>query len=158
MLYLAVYAFMTLGAFATVALLRKGGLEGDEIEDFTGLAKRHRMAAFVMLLFMVSLAGIPPTAGFIGKFYLFLAAVDAGLAWLAVVGVLLAAVGAYYYLRVVMVMYMRDPIPSEGFTPHFAASPAIGVVLACAVAGVVLLGLYPDPLLSLATHAVPLLK
>ena len=96
MLYLAVYAFMTLGAFAVVAMLRKGGLEGDEIEDFTGLAKRQPLAAFLMLVFMVSLAGIPPTAGFIGKFYLFMAAVKAGLTWLAVVAVLFAAVSAYY--------------------------------------------------------------
>src|SRR5207244_5115433 len=81
MLYLAVYAFMTLGAFAVVAMFRKGGLEGEEIEDFTGLAKRQPIAALLMLVFMVSLAGIPPTAGFIGKLYLFLAAVNAGLAW-----------------------------------------------------------------------------
>jgi NADH-quinone oxidoreductase subunit N len=157
MLYLALYAFMTLGAFAVVALLRKGGLDGDEIDDFTGLAKRQPTAAFVMLLFMVSLAGIPPTAGFIAKFYVFLAAVNAGLAWLAVVGVLFAAVSAYYYLRVVMVMYMREPL-AEGLAPRFAASPTIGVVLACTVAGVILFGLFPDPLLSLATHAIPLLK
>lgn len=158
MLYLAVYAFMTLGAFSVVAMLRKGGLEGDEIEDFTGLAKRQRVAAFLMLVFMVSLAGIPPTAGFIGKFYLFLAAVNAGLAWLAVVAVLFAAVSAYYYLRVVMVMYMRDREPAEGPEPRLAASPAMAIVLASAVAGVLLLGLYPDPLVSVAVHAVLPLK
>ncbi len=103
MVYLAVYSFMTLGAFAVVALLRHGGLEGENIEDFTGLAKRQPVAAFLMLAFMVSLAGIPPTAGFIGKLYLLLAAVEAGLAWLAVVAILFAAVAAYYYLRVIMV-------------------------------------------------------
>jgi NADH-quinone oxidoreductase subunit N len=158
MLYLAVYSFMTLGAFAMVALLRKGGLEGDEIEDFSGLAKRQPGAAFVMLLFMVSLAGIPPTAGFIGKFYLFLAAVNAGLAWLAVVAVLFAAASAYYYLRVVLVMYMRDPLGFGALEPRFVTSPAAGLVVACAAAGVVLLGLFPDPLLSLAAQAVPHLK
>ena len=158
MLYLAVYAFMTLGAFAVVAMLRKGGLEGEEIEDFTGLAKRQPIAAFLMLVFMVSLAGIPPTAGFIGKFYLFLAAVNAGLAWLAVIAVLFAAVSAYYYLRVVMVMYMRDLDISAGLAPRFASSPAMTIVLACAVAGVVILGLYPDPLVSLTTSAVLTLK
>jgi len=158
MLYLAVYAFMTLGAFAVVAMLRKGGLEGEEIEDFTGLAKRQPIAAFLMLVFMVSLAGIPPTAGFIGKFYLFLAAVNAGLAWLAVIAVLFAAVSAYYYLRVVMVMYMRDLDISAGLAPRFASSPAMTVVLACAIAGVVILGLYPDPLVSLTTSAVLTLK
>ena len=158
MLYLAVYAFMTLGAFAVAAMIRKGGLEGDEIEDFTGLAKRQPIAAFLMLVFMVSLAGIPPTAGFIGKFYLFLAAVNAGLAWLAVVAVLFAAVSAFYYLRVVMVMYMRELDTSAGLAPRFASSPAMTVVLACAVAGVVILGLYPDPLVSLTTSAVLILK
>lgn len=154
MLYLAVYAFMTLGAFAIVAMLRKGGLEGEEIVDFTGLAKRHRLAALLMLVFMISLAGIPPTAGFIGKFYLFLAAVKAGLTWLAVIAVLFAAVSAYYYLRVVMVMYMREPDPSTGMQPRLANSPALTVVLASALAGVVLLGLYPNPLVSLTTLAV----
>ncbi|MGH7254815.1 MAG: NADH-quinone oxidoreductase subunit N [Nitrospirales bacterium] len=158
MLYLAVYSFMTLGAFAVVAMLRKGGLEGDELEDFTGLAKRQRVAALLMLVFMVSLAGIPPTAGFIGKFYLFLAAVNAGLAWLAVIAVLFAAVSAYYYLRVVMVMYMREPQEAPGAAPRLAATPTTVIALACAVAGVVLLGLYPDPLVSVTTFAAFPLK
>jgi NADH:ubiquinone oxidoreductase subunit 2 (chain N) len=78
MLYLAVYSFMTLGAFAVVAMVRKEGVDGDEIEDFAGLSTRHPVAALLMLVFMVSLAGIPPTAGFIGKFYLFMAAIKAG--------------------------------------------------------------------------------
>ncbi|MEW6543408.1 MAG: NADH-quinone oxidoreductase subunit N [Nitrospirota bacterium] len=158
MLYLAVYAFMTLGAFAVVGLLRKGGLEGDEIEDFTGLAKRQPLAALLMLVFMVSLAGIPPTAGFIGKLYLFMAAVKAGLAWLAVVALLFAAVSAYYYLRVVMVMYMREPDSSVTVVPRLAATPALTIVLASAIAGVVLLGLYPDPLIWLTSQAVLALK
>jgi NADH-quinone oxidoreductase subunit N len=158
MLYLAVYAFMTLGAFAVVGMLRKGGLEGEEIEDFTGLAKRQRTAAFLMMVFMVSLAGIPPTAGFIGKFYLFLAAVEGGLTWLAVVAVLFAAVSAYYYLRVVMVMYMREPQAERGAAPHLAVSPALTVVLVCTLAGVVLLGLFPNLLVSVTTQAVPALK
>lgn len=158
LLYLAVYSFMTLGAFAVVALLRKGGLEGEEIEDFTGLAKRQPVAAFLMLIFMVSLAGIPPTAGFIGKFYLFMAAVRAGLVWLAVVALLLAAVSAYYYLRVVMVMYMREPDASVTAPPRLAPSPALTIVLASAVAGVLFFGLYPDPLVALASHAILALK
>lgn len=153
MLYLAIYAFMTLGAFTVVAMLRKGGLDGDEIEDFTGLAKRHRLAAFLMLVFMVSLAGIPPTAGFIGKFYLFLAAVKAGLTWLAVAAVLFAVVSAYYYLRVVMVMYMREPDEAGGAETRLATSPAMAVVLVSTIAGVILLGLYPAPLVAFATHA-----
>ncbi len=158
MVYLAVYSFMTLGAFAVVGLLRKGGLEGEDIEDFTGLAKRQPLAALLMLIFMVSLAGIPPTAGFIGKLYLLLAAVKAGLAWLAVVAVLFTAVGAYYYLRVVMVMYMREPQGEDDAMPRLTASPVTALVLTGALAGVVVLGLYPEPLLNITTDAVLSLK
>jgi NADH-quinone oxidoreductase subunit N len=157
MLYLAVYAFMTLGAFAVVAMVRKQGVEGDEIEDFAGLSKRYPVAALLMLIFMVSLAGIPPTAGFIGKFYLFMAAIKAGLTWLAIVAVVLTAISAYFYLRVVMVMYMREP-QSVGPATRFATSPAIAVVLACALAGVVLLGLFPNVLVSLSSQSVLVLK
>lgn len=154
MVYLAIYSFMTLGAFSIVAILRRGGLEGEDLDDFTGLAKRHKGVAFVMLLFMVSLAGIPPTAGFIGKFYLFMAAVNAGLTWLAVVGLIFAAVSAFYYLRVVMVMYMREPTTHQELETRLALSQTATVVLACAVAGVVILGLYPGPLVSFTSFAV----
>src|SRR5437879_11387375 len=110
---------MTLGAFAVVSMLRKGWLEGDESSDFTGLAKRNPWAALLMLLFMISLTGIPPTAGFIAKFYIFMAAIGAHMTWLAVLAVIFAAVSAYFYLRVVMVMYMREPadtppVPGSG--------------------------------------------
>jgi len=154
MLYLAIYSFMTLGAFAMVAILRKGGLEGEDIEDFTGLAKRHKGGAFLMLIFMVSLAGIPPTAGFIGKFYLFMAAVNAGLTWLAIFGLVFAAISAFYYLRIVMVMYMREPSPEQEQNTRLVLSPQVSVVLACAVAGVVLLGIFPGPLVSVADLSV----
>ena len=150
MLYLAIYSFMTIGAFSMIAILRKGGLEGEEIEDFTGLAKRHKGGAFLMLVFMISLAGIPPTAGFIGKFYLFMAAVNAGLAWLAIFGLVFAAISAFYYLRIVMVMYMREPSAEQEKNTRLVLSPQVSVVLACAVAGVVLLGVYPGPLVSIA--------
>ncbi|MCS6897835.1 MAG: NADH-quinone oxidoreductase subunit L, partial [Nitrospira sp.] len=158
LLYLSFYAFMTFGAFAVVAMLRKGDLEGDEIEDFSGLAKRHPLAALLMLVFMVSLAGIPPTAGFIGKFYVFMSAVKAGLTWLAIVALIFAVVSAYYYLRVVLVMYMREPEGVPAAAPHFMLSPALSIVLACAVAGVVILGLYPGPLVNLAIQAVQALQ
>ncbi|MFZ1747968.1 MAG: NADH-quinone oxidoreductase subunit N [Nitrospirales bacterium] len=150
MLYLAIYSFMTIGAFSMVAILRKGGLEGEEIEDFTGLAKRHKGGAFLMLVFMVSLAGIPPTAGFIGKLYLFMAAVNAGLAWLAIIGLIFAAISAFFYLRIVMVMYMREPSSEQELHTRLALSPQVSFVLACAVAGVVLLGIFPGPLVSVA--------
>ena len=157
LLYLALYAFMTLGAFAVVSMLRKGGLEGDEISDFTGLAKRNKWAALLMLLFMVSLTGIPPTAGFIAKFYIFMAAVNAHMTWLAVLAVIFAAVSAYFYLHVIMVMYMREPGGVSGSPGHgvrIAVSPAITVVLAIAALGVVLLGLFPNPIVKAAQSAI----
>ena len=157
MLYLALYGFMTLGAFTVVTMLRKGGLEGDEIADFTGLAKRNKWAALLMLLFMVSLTGIPPTAGFIAKFYIFMAAVSAHLTWLAVLAVIFAAVSAYFYLGVIMVMYMREPGEASGSPGHdvrIAASPAATLVLAIAALGVVLLGLFPDPIVKAAQNAI----
>ncbi|MDF0645443.1 MAG: NADH-quinone oxidoreductase subunit N [Nitrospira sp.] len=158
MLYLVVYAFMTLGAFAMIGLFRRGGLEGENIEDFAGLAKRQPLAGFLMLVFMVSLAGIPPTAGFIGKFYVFMAAVEAGLTWLAVVAVIFAAVSAYYYMRVVMVMYMRELEPTTAEAPRLLPSPALSIVLACAAAGVIIFGLFPSTLASLALQSVLALK
>jgi NADH-quinone oxidoreductase subunit N len=158
LLYIAIYSFMTLGAFALVGMLRKEGQESDNIEDYAGLAKREPLAAFFMLVFLVSLAGIPPTAGFIGKFYLFMAAVNGGMAWLAVVAVIFAAISAFYYLRIVMVMYMREPEGEAASHSRLETSPALSFVLACALAGVVLLGLFPSGLWSLATHAAPLLK
>ncbi|MEK6532345.1 MAG: NADH-quinone oxidoreductase subunit N [Nitrospirota bacterium] len=158
MLYIALYAFMTFGAFTIIAMLRKGGLEGDEIEDFSGLAKRHPFAALLMLVFMVSLAGIPPTAGFIGKFYVFMSAVQAGLTWLAVLALVFAAISAYFYLRLVMVMYMREPETVTALSPRFVSSPALSIVLACAIAGVVFFGFYPDPIVNLATQAALTLK
>jgi NADH-quinone oxidoreductase subunit N len=146
MIYLTLYSFMTLGAFAIIGMLRKGGVEGQPL------------AAFLMLVFMASLAGIPPTAGFIGKFYVFMAAVEAGLAWLAAIALIFSAVSAYYYMRVVMVMYMRDPSASSIAPPRFVASPALSFVLACAVGGVILFGLFPNPLVSFALQSVLTLK
>jgi len=158
MLYLALYAFMTLGAFAVIAMFRKGSLEGEEIEGFTGLAKRQPLAAFLMLVFMVSLAGIPPTAGFIGKLYVFMAAVEAGLTWLAVIALIFAAISAYYYMRIVLVMYMREPDATVVDQPNLVNSPALSFVLACAIAGVIIFGIFPDPLVSLALQSVLSLK
>ena len=158
LLYIALYAFMTFGAFAIVAMLRKGTIEGEEIEDFTGLAKHQPLPALLMLVFMVSLAGIPPTAGFIGKLYVFRSAVEAGMAWLAAIALLFSAISAYYYLRVVMVMYMQDPIAGTDPVPRLVMSPTLSIVLACAVAGVVIFGIYPNPLVNLALQAVLTLK
>src|SRR3954470_14426817 len=109
LIYLLIYTFMQLGAFAVIIMMRRADVVGDELKDFSGLYLRHPMAAFAMLLFMLSLGGIPPTAGFMGKFWLFGAAIDAGYVWLAVIGVLNSAVSLYYYLRLVVFMYLKQP-------------------------------------------------
>jgi len=149
MLYLMIYSFMNLGAFGVVILLQRGGISGEAVNDFTGLAKKHPLYAFLMLVFMFSLAGLPPTAGFVAKFYIFMAAVNAHLAWLAVVGVIFSAISAYFYLRIVMVMYMKEP---AGET-KLAASPALSIALLVALAIVVLVGIFPGPLIDYAQTA-----
>src|SRR5688500_119004 len=109
MLYLLIYAFMNLGIFATVIMMRNGDFSGEVIEDYAGFAKSHRGLALLMLLYLFSLAGIPPTAGFFAKFYVLVALVERGFVILAVIAVLLSAVAAYFYIRIVMVIYMRQP-------------------------------------------------
>jgi NADH-quinone oxidoreductase subunit N len=146
LIYLLVYSFMQLGAFAVIVLLRRQDVVGDELKDFSGLHFRNPFAAFAMLLFMLSLGGIPPTAGFMGKFWLFGAAIDAGYYWLAVIGVLNSAVSLYYYVRVVVFMYLKkDVIGSEPVT-----SPSLAVALAVAVIATLVLGVYPRVLFEVA--------
>jgi NADH dehydrogenase subunit N (EC 1.6.5.3) len=141
MFYMFAYLFMTLGAFGIILILRRKGIEAEEISDFVGLNKKNPMAAFLMLIFMFSLAGIPPFGGFLAKFYVFMAAVHAGYTWLAVVGVLLSAVGAYYYIRVVMAMYMKDPVEPVEFMPNRMEGMALFVTAGMTV----LLGVFPLP-------------
>jgi len=146
LVYLMVYSFMQLGAFAVVVLLRRADVVGDELKDFSGLAFRNPFAAFAMLLFMLSLGGIPPTAGFMGKFWLFSAAIDAQYYWLAVIGVLNSAVSLYYYVRIVVFMYLKkDTIGSQPTT-----SPALALALGVAVLATLVLGVYPRLLFELA--------
>src|SRR5262249_41045519 len=144
--FLVVFSFMQLGAFAVVVLLRRADVVGDELKDFSGLHVRSPFAAFAMLLFMLSLGGIPPTAGFMGKFWLFSAAIDAGYVWLAVIGVLNSAISLYYYVRIVVFMYLKEG--TIGSQP--AASPSLVIALGVAVAGTVVLGVYPRLLFEIA--------
>ena len=146
LLYLLVYTFMQLGAFAVVVLLRRADVVGDELKDFSGLHFRNPFAAFAMLLFMLSLGGIPPTAGFMGKFWLFSAAIDAHWYWLAVIGVLNSAISLYYYIRVVVFMYLKKE--TMGSEP--VRSAPLTVALAVAVAMTLFLGVYPRLLFELA--------
>jgi NADH-quinone oxidoreductase subunit N len=137
---------MQLGAFAVVVMLRRQDVVGDELKDFSGLHFRNPFAAFAMLLFMLSLGGIPPTAGFMGKFWLFSAAIDAHYYGLAVIGVLNSAISLYYYIRIVVFMYLKkETIGSQPTT-----SPALAVVLGVAVAGTLIIGVYPRLLFEVA--------
>ena len=154
--YLFAYTFTVAGTFGVLSLCERAGEEAVEVESYAGLARRHPLLAGMLTLFLLSLVGIPPLAGFVGKVYLFGAAVQQGHLWLAVIAVLNSAVAAYYYLRVVVYMYMREP-ESVGatWTPSFAG----GVALAVAAVGIVLLGVMPTPFAELAQVAVaPLLR
>ncbi|OFW29768.1 MAG: hypothetical protein A3H97_19625 [Acidobacteria bacterium RIFCSPLOWO2_02_FULL_65_29] len=146
LIYLLIYTFMQLGAFTVIVMMRRADVVGDELKDFSGLHVRHPVAAFAMLLFMLSLGGIPPTAGFMGKFWLFRAAIESGYVGLAVVGVLNSAVSLYYYLRLVVFMYLKKE--TTGSEP--TASPALALTLAVAVAATLVLGVYPRVLFEVA--------
>jgi NADH-quinone oxidoreductase subunit N len=146
LIYLLIYAFMQLGAFMVIIMMRRADVVGDELKDFAGLYLRHPLAAFAMLLFMLSLGGIPPTAGFMGKLWLFGAAIDAGYVWLALIGVLNSAISLYYYIRLVVFMYLKQP--GGGSEPR--ATPAMAFALGLAVVATLLFGVYPDRLFALA--------
>jgi NADH-quinone oxidoreductase subunit N len=146
LIYLLVYAFMQLGAFAVIVIMRRQDVIGDELKDLSGLSFRHPAAAFAMLLFMLSLGGIPPTAGFMGKFWLFGAAIDAGYVWLAVIGVLNSAISLYYYVRIVVFMYVKkDTIGSEP-----VVTAPLALVLGVAIVATLVLGVYPRLLFEVA--------
>lgn len=148
LLYMLVYTVTNVGAFGLVILLESRGYAGQTVQDFAGLARKQPVAAFGMLLFLLSLGGIPPTAGFMGKLYVFAAAIRSGYVWLVVIAVLMSAVSLYYYLRIVLQMYLRD---GEGVEP----APMVSAVWteqalwACAVA-VLLIGLWPGPFAAAA--------
>ena len=149
-LNLFIYTFATAGAFALVALLRKNGQPGEMLDDFNGLVKRHPVASVCMLLFLLSLAGIPCTAGFIGKWWLFGAAIKVNLVWLAVVAVLNSVVSLYYYARVMVAIFIRDGDGESKIQVPLPLSAAIGA------AGLftLVIGVYPQPFIRLARYAV----
>jgi NADH-quinone oxidoreductase subunit N len=150
--FLGTYAFTNLGAFAAIiAISNKIG--SDEIDDYAGVAKRSPWLAAALAICLFSLTGIPPTAGFWAKVYVFNAAVSADLVWLALLGVLNSVIAAYYYLRIVMKMYAEEPETAESFGP----SPYLGVAMAAAVIGLLVVGVYPDPLLQASESAVAVL-
>jgi NADH-quinone oxidoreductase subunit N len=151
MLYTGIYALMTLGAFAMVILLCAGGVKGERIDDFAGLAQASPIAAATMLVFLLSLTGIPPTAGFVGKLYLFGAAIERGYVWLAVIAVVNSAISLFYYMKVAMAMYMAD-VPQAGLA--LSPSRSLRVALSLAVVGTLAIGIYPGPVLNFAKASV----
>ncbi|MBA2634162.1 MAG: NADH-quinone oxidoreductase subunit N [Chloroflexi bacterium] len=144
--YVFGYAVMNIAAFAVVGMLQRDTSRFGGLNSFAGLAGRAPVRAAAMAVLMLSLTGIPPTVGFFAKLFVLLATVEAGLAWLAVIIVLNAAMAAFYYLRVIVYMYMRDP---EADPAPLDTSPFGSIALALSVAGVVILGIFPDAILTL---------
>src|SRR5713226_3556645 len=151
MFYLAAYAFTNFGAFAVVAYFVRKGERYVGIDDFAGLAQRQPAMAAMMTIFLLSLIGVPLTGGFFGKFYIFKAALDADLVWLTVLGLLNSAVAAYYYLRILVVMYMNEPGESMDNLPPVGA--AMKVAVYGSAVGTLLLGIFPSFVLDFATRA-----
>ena len=148
LVYMSIYLTMTLGVFAVILSMRRAGGMVESIDQLAGLARTHPTMAFFLAMLLFSMAGVPPLAGFFAKFYVFLAAIKAGLYVLAVIGVLASVVGAYYYLAIVKIMYFDEP--AEGFVPM---PDEIKVVLAVCGLFNILFFLYPGPLIGVASAA-----
>ncbi|MBF0456367.1 MAG: NADH-quinone oxidoreductase subunit N [Nitrospirae bacterium] len=161
--YLLIYMFMNIGAFSVVLMLNTKGTRGLQISDYAGLGRTHPLLGVAMLVFMFSLTGIPPMAGFIGKFYVFMSAVRSGYLWLAVLAVIFSVISAFFYLRVVMYMYMKEPekpdaggVPDEGVEP--ANSNALIVSIAVTATFVLMIGIMPGRFIEFAKAAVAAVK
>jgi NADH-quinone oxidoreductase subunit N len=146
--YLAAYGFTSIGAWAVVIALEKAEGQGLVLDDYAGLGKKYPLLAASMAVFMLSFTGVPPTLGFMGKFYLFQTVIEGGYMGLALIGVFTSLISAYYYLRLIVIMYMRDgePVARKDFWIHFAAAASAVLVVA--------LSLVAQPLLNLASKAV----
>jgi NADH-quinone oxidoreductase subunit N len=148
LIYVAIYVSMTLGTFAVILSMRRSTGMVESIDQFAGLSRTNPTAAFFLAMLLFSMAGIPPLAGFFAKFYVFVAAIKAGLYILAVIGVITSVVGAYYYLAIIKTMYFDDAV--EGY---YAMPIELKVVLAVCGLFNVLFFLYPGPLVGAASAA-----
>ncbi len=148
--YMLVYTFMNMGAFAVLVLIGKKGEENLTLDGIVGLGYKKPALGIALTIFIFSLMGLPPTAGFIGKFYIFAGAIEAGYIWLAVIGVLNSAVSLYYYLRIMVQMYFRDPVEDFAWV-QVNVPTAISIVIS--LAGVLYLGIVPGSLMNLAKMA-----
>ncbi len=151
MFYTLTYVVMTTAAFGVVLWMSRKGFEADALDDYKGLNRRNPWFAFVMLLVMFGLAGVPPTVGFWAKLQVIAAVLDVGLTWLAALAVLMSVIGAYYYLRVVKLMYFDEPTVSG----PVEAKLAVRVLLSLNGLAILVLGLYPGVLLRLCELVVP---
>jgi len=149
LIYLAIYLFMNVGTFGCILCMRRGDRMVEGINDLAGLGKTHPMLALAVAVFMFSMAGIPPLAGFFGKLYIFLPAIEAKLYALAVIGVLSSVVTAFYYLRIVQLVYFSDP--EEALDRP--VSRDLGLVITATGLIIVLFFVYPTPILSGAAAA-----
>ena len=152
--YMFVYLFATMGTFSMVILLTHRGFRSDRIADFAGLCRSAPLAAFVYIIFFLSLAGIPPTAGFVGKLVVFRAAIESGYIVLAVIGVATSAIAAYYYFMVIKTMFMEEAVMQPQISPSRPLAIGLGVM----VVATVLLGLFPAVVLNAVTESVRLLQ
>ena len=150
MFYVVVYVLMNLGSFGMIMLLSRSGFEAENLEDFKGLNARDPWYAFIMLLLMFSMAGIPPTVGFYAKFAVLQAVVDAGFVWLAVVAVLFSLIGAFYYLRLVKLMYFDAPADSAPISPR----SDVRLLLSANGLAMLVFGILPGPLMALCIHSI----
>src|SRR5260370_16623690 len=141
LIYLLVYTFMNLGAFAVITSLRERNVIGDEIDDMAGLHRRAPVEAALMLLFLLSLAGIPPAAGFLGKYYIFLSLIESGHYGLASLGVLYSLFGLYYYLKIPNSILLLPPMETERLPVSLGMRCAVGVT----ALGTIVIGVYPEP-------------
>jgi NADH-quinone oxidoreductase subunit N len=151
MFYLAAYAFTNIGAFAVVTYFARKGEKYVAVDDFSGLAQRNPAMAAMLSIFLLSLIGVPLTGGFFGKFYIFKAALDSNLIWLTVLGLLNSAVAAYYYLRILVVMYFKEPGESAENLPP--AGPALQIAVYASALGTLVLGIFPSWVLEFASRA-----
>ena len=152
MFYVVVYVLMSLGAFGMLLFLSRAGFECEKLEDLKGLNRRTPWYAFIMLILMFSLAGLPPTAGFFAKYAVLSATVAAHQVWLAVVAVLFSLIGAFFYLRIVKLMYFDEPDESK---PGVVEGPGeMRALLTINGLALLVLGILPQPLFALCMHAI----
>ena len=150
MFYVLVYVLMSLGSFGMIMLLSRQGFEAENLDDFKGLNQRSPWHAFIMLLLMFSMAGVPPTVGFYAKLSVLQATLSAGFVWLAVAAVLLSVVGAFYYLRIIKLMYFDAPHDHN----RIDAQPDMNLLLSMNGIGILALGILPQPLMALCVYSI----